>query len=231
MRRFREDFCGTALLSCEVVARHRENHALGVDLDGPTLDWAREHNLSRLTEHQRRRVQLVQADVLDVRQPRADLIAALNFSYCVFKTRPELLAYARNAHRSLVDGGMFLVDAWGGSETQVLQAEERQVDGDNGSAFTYIWDQTEFDPVSYSTTCRIHFEFRDGSRIRNAFVYDWRLWTMPELREVFEEAGFRDVHVLWEGTDRDTMEGNGVFRRVQRGDPDPSWIAYVVGLT
>ena len=44
-----------------------------------------------------------------------------------------------------------------------------------------------------------------------------------------EEAGFMDVHVLWEGTDHDTGEGNGVFRRVKRGDPDEAWIAYVVG--
>ena len=37
--------------------------------------------------------------------------------------------------------------------------------------------------------------------MKNAFVYDWRLWTPPDLREAFEAAGFEDVHFLWEATD------------------------------
>ena len=31
LRHFREDFCGTALLSSHFVTRHPENHALGID--------------------------------------------------------------------------------------------------------------------------------------------------------------------------------------------------------
>ena len=50
-----------------------------------------------------------------------------------------------------------------------------------------------------------------------------------DLREVMEETGFEDVHVLWEGTDRETEEGNGVFRRVKKGEACEAWIAYVVG--
>ena len=76
---------------------------------------------------------------------------------------------------------------------------------------------------------KIHFEFRDGSRMRNAFVYDWRLWMLPEMQELMQRAGFRDVHVLWEGTERKTGQGNGVFRRVKRGGDEAAWIAYVVG--
>jgi hypothetical protein len=37
------------------------------------------------------------------------------------------------------------------------------------------------------------------------------------------------VQVLWEGTERDSNRGNGVYRRVRRADADPAWIAYVVG--
>jgi len=230
MRRFREDFCGTSILSCHVVKNHRDNHALGVDLDQPTLDWGHKNNLSKLTEHQRDRVKLVRANVLDIQEPKSDLIVALNFSYCVFKTRQTLLEYMKNARRSLVPGGLLMMDAWGGSETQVEQTEEREIDTEDGATFTYIWDQADFDPLTYHITCKIHFEFDDGSRMRNAFTYEWRLWTLPELREILLEAGFKDIHVLWECTDQDTMEGNGVFRRIKRGDPDPAWIAYVVGV-
>ena len=131
---------------------------------------------------------------------------------------------ARWRRRTSGGRGRARSDAWGGSETQEVQEEEREQEG-----FSYIWDQDDFDPLTYNTICKIHFEFEDGSRMRNAFVYDWRLWTLPELREIMDEAGFVDVHVLWEGTELDTGEGNGVFRRVKRGDPDEAWIAYVVG--
>ena len=224
LRVFREDFCGTFVVSCHVVQLHREMRAIAVDLDGPTLAWGRKHNLAQLTEDQQRRVTVFQKNVLEVQRPQADLIAATNFSYSVFKTRKEMTAYIKNSYRALRPGGVFLLDIWGGSETQILQEEEREQEG-----FAYVWDQDDFDPLTYNTLCKIHFQFKDGSRLRNAFIYDWRLWTIPELREIMQEAGFQDIHILWEGTERDTGEGNGVFRRVKRGDPDEAWIAFVVG--
>ena len=69
LRIFREDFCGTAILSCEFVKRSRKNRALGVDLDEATLQWARDHNVSALGAHQRDRVQLIRGNVLEVRDP------------------------------------------------------------------------------------------------------------------------------------------------------------------
>jgi SAM-dependent methyltransferase len=225
LRTFREDFCGTFTLSCHFVRLHRENQAICVDLDGLTLDWGRRHNLDQLTEHQQARIHILNENVLDVQRPKADLICAMNFSYCIFKERLDLEAYVQNAHDSLAKGGLFCMDVWGGSETQVLQEESKDIDG-----FAYVWDQDDFDPLTYNCICRIHFDFQDGTRLRNAFVYDWRLWTIPELREAMEAAGFSDIHVLWEATDRKTGEGNGVFRRVKRGAPDEAWIAYIVGV-
>jgi len=224
LRVLREDFCGTAILSCFFVRLHRENRALGVDLDGSTLRWARIHNISDLNEDQRRRVRLIRGNVLAVRSPKADLIAAMNFSYSVFKTRESFLRYMRNAYRALKPRGVLCLDAWGGSDTQIQLKERRRQHG-----FIYFWDQADFDPVTHHILCKIHFEFPDGTRIRNAFVYDWRLWTLPEMREIMTEAGFRDVHVLWEGTERDTGKGNGAYRRVTRGGDEAAWIAYVVG--
>jgi SAM-dependent methyltransferase len=224
LRRFREDFCGTALLSCEFARLHRENQSMGVDLHGPTLAWGRENNLSRLPPEDRKRVRLLRANVLDVRRPRVDVVAALNFSYSVFHERDVMARYIRNAHRSLASGGMLFLDAWGGGQVQFIMKERRRLRG-----FTYVWDQADFDPVTHRIQCKIHFEFRDGSRMRNAFVYDWRLWTLPELRELMRDARFEDVHVLWEGTERKTGKGNGIFRRVRRGGDEEAWVAYVVG--
>ncbi len=41
------------------------------------------------------------------------------------------------------------------------------------------------------TLCHIDFKFEDGSVQKRAFSYDWRLWILPEIREVLAEAGFR----------------------------------------
>ena len=53
--------------------------------------------------------------------------------------------------------------------------------------------------------------------------------SIPELRELFGEAGFRDVHVLWESTNLKTGRGNGIYRRITRGHDDTAYIAYIVG--
>jgi SAM-dependent methyltransferase len=224
LRVLREDFCGTAILSCEFARLHKDNIAIGVDLDEATLRWAHIHNLSRLPPDIRKRVHLAKANVLDLRRPKVDAVAAMNFSYSVFKTRDEFSQYVKTAYATLAPGGMFLLDAWGGGEVQFILKERRRLHG-----FDYIWDQAEFDPITHEILCKIHFEFRDGTRLRNAFLYDWRLWTLPEMRELLSEAGFTDVHVLWEGTNRKSGKGNGVFRRVRRGGDEKAWVAYVVG--
>lgn len=231
LRLFREDFCGTFVLSTEFVKRHPENRAICVDLDGPTLDWGRRHNLSKLDEAAQSRVQIFQEDVMKLHEPQAEMIIASNFSYCIFKEREQLEAYFRSCFQSLQAGGLMSVDMWGGSETQIEQEEEREIDAEDYGYedFTYVWDQHSFDPLSYHAVCKIHFLFEDGSRRDNAFVYDWRLWTAPDLREAMEKAGFVDVHVLWEGTDKKTDEGNGKFTRRKTGDADEAWIAYMVG--
>jgi SAM-dependent methyltransferase len=225
LRLLREDFCGTAVLACHHVKRHPENRAIGVDLHWPTLAWGRIHNVKPLlNEEQQRRLTLLQQDVLSVRKPQADAILALNFSYSVFQTRALLASYIRSCYRSLKPGGLLFLDAWGGPD--VLQ---RKTDKTRHRGFVYEWEQRAYDPVSHRIICAIHFAFPDGTRLRDAFVYDWRLWTLAELRELFAEAGFRPVDVLWEGTDTATGGGNGVFRKTERGGMDEAWIAIVVG--
>lgn len=223
LRLLREDFCGTAQICCEFVSRHKDNRSLGVDLDQPTLDWGRKRNVEVLTPAQQERVTLVRDNVLKVSRPRADLTCAMNFSYSVFKTRPEMLTYMKKARQGLKKDGILLLDLFGGPSAQEEEQETTRKGG-----FMYIWDQARFDPVTHHILCRIHFAFKDGTRIRNAFTYDWRLWTLPELQELMAEAGFHNIHVLWEGTDSESGDGNGVYRRSLRGQADHAWISYVV---
>jgi hypothetical protein len=64
--------------------------------------------------------------------------------------------------------------------------------------------------------------------MRRAFEYSWRMWTLPEIRELLAEAGFRRSTVYWEGTEEDTDEGDGEFTPNDTGEADLAWIAYIV---
>lgn len=235
-RTLREDFCGTAALACEWVRRNEKNRAWGIDLDEATLDWAHRYNVPRL-EKQAERLVLSRGDVLDDSNPRADLIAALNFSFCVFKTRPLLLDYFRKVRGSLEPGGVFVLDIFGGTEAGAIDEEKRKIeacdafDGTKVPTFTYVWDQHRFNPVDHHIVCRIHFKLADGTKLRNAFVYDWRLWSIPELRELLEEAGFARSDVYVEGWDDEAEDTDGIFRRRKKFENQSGWVAYVVGLT
>jgi SAM-dependent methyltransferase len=221
----REDFCGTANVACEWVRRRKRNHAIGVDLDPDVQQWGREHHLSELRPRARERVELITADVLEVECPRVDIVLSMNFSYWVFKDRDRLRSYFRNVHRGLNDEGLFLLDAYGGADAHVEMRERTKVGN-----FTYIWDQASYDPISGDITCHIHFSFPDGSRIKKAFTYDWRLWSLPEIREVLLEAGFERVLVYWEGTDEETGTGNGEFAAADRGEADRAFITYIAAV-
>lgn len=222
-KRLREDFCGTGNTSCEWVRRRPGNEAVGVDIDPEPLEWGLRNHVEKLTPAQRRRIRLVQGDVRTVRERGFDAVLAMNFSYWCFEKRSEMLRYFRSVRRSLDDRGLFFLDFYGGSDAVRELSEEKECPG----GITYIWDQDEYDPITGTLKCYIHFRFRDGSRLRRAFEYTWRLWTIPELREVLEDAGFARTTVYWEGDDGEGG-GDGDFKPAQRGEACPAYIAYLV---
>jgi SAM-dependent methyltransferase len=224
-RTLREDFCGTALLACRWVEKSSENRAWGIDLDPDPLEWGRLHNVGKLRPDQAARVKLIEGDVLDIGHESVDVTVAFNFSYFLFKERASLLNYLKHAYSTLNPDGALILDAYGGADAQRTSEETREVDDD----FDYVWDQHRFDPIHNHVTNFIHFEFPDGSRIKRAFRYDWRLWSIPEIRELMQEAGFDKSEVYWEGTDRETGEGNDVFSPREQAPDDPAWICYIAG--
>ena len=222
----REDFAGTAAVCYEWVKSRRDRRAIAVDLDPEPLEWGRENLAPKLKPEQRERVQLLQQDVREVSRQKVDVLAAQNFSFYIFQTRRELVEYFQAARKNLRDDGIFVLDMVGGPEAMEGESEEEQ----KKNGFTYVWEQTQFNPIDHTARFFISFRFRDGSELRRAFDYDWRLWMMPEVREALLEAGFSRADVYWEGTDRETGEGNGVYTRRERADSDPSWVAYVVAV-
>lgn len=217
-----EDFSAAFAVSCEWVRRSPSRHAVCVDYDREPLDYGRNTYASQLPEAARKRLKPLCEDVRSPKLPHVDVIASLNFSYYGIHSRAELVAYFRNARRRLGSRGVFVLDAFGGPDTQ-----KAVVDTEKYGDFVYYWEQTGFDPISHEATFFIHFKRRGEAKRERVFRYDWRMWTLPELKDVLREAGFRRVDVYWEGTDK-KGGGNGFFRKRRRGDADLAWVAYLV---
>ncbi len=216
----REDFCGTALLCATWVQSKPGRTATGVDLDPSVLAWGVKHNLKPIGEPGRN-VRLLQQDVLKKSSGRYDVINAMNFSYWIFKTRDAMKKYFKAVHGALDADGIFVCDAYGGWEAQEPMLEPRKIKG----GFTYVWDQDKICPITHDIVNHIHFEFKDGSKWKKAFTYEWRFWTLPELQELLYEAGFSQVDVYWDVAPADDEED---YRPRKHADNQAGWLAYLV---
>jgi SAM-dependent methyltransferase len=219
----REDFCGTAILCAAWVKSAEERTATGLDIDAKVLSWGKEHNIAPLGEAAER-VRLLRKDVRASLSERFDIICAFNFSYWIFKTRDAMRGYFERVRRGLARRGVFFLDAYGGWESHEPMQERRPIKG----GFTYVWDQNSFDAITHDVTNFIHFEFEDGTKLERAFRYDWRFWSLPELRELLLEAGFSKVHVYW---DTSSDPKRDAYRERTRADNQPGWLAYLLAET
>ena len=223
---FREDFCGTAHISTTWVAKGKKRRAIGVDLDAKTLAWGRKHNIAKLPKSAQERITLFQANVLDGLGEKADMSCAMNFSYGVFKTRDDLRDYFKVVYDCLESDGVFFTELYGGTEAIVPIVDRREVDD-----FVYVWEQKKYNPITHETLCHIHFEFEDGSKLKKAYTYDWRLWSIPELRELLFEVGFDEVDVYWEAVEEDEdgdYSGTGEYYPTEDEENQESWLVYLV---
>lgn len=233
-RSLRDDFCASAALATGFALRDPANVSYGVDVDAAPLAWARRHRLAHLNDAAGR-VHLVEGDVRTARVPRVDLTLAYNFSYWVMKSRADLLAYFRSARRGLADDGLFVVNAFGGSDTMRPLVERRRIAGKHAPdglpipAFHYVWEQVSFNPVDHAFRCAIHFEFARGRPLRHAFRYDWRFWTLPEIREVLAEAGFAESRVYVELWDDERRPDPPSAKR-SAFEQQETWLALVAGI-
>ncbi len=227
---FREDFCGTAKFSVEWCKLAAENTAQGIDLCEETLQWGKQHNLSTVDQDTASRVELINGNVLDTHDSKVDMTCAMNFSYNIFKTRELLLQYFHAVLAGLNNEGVFIMDVFGGTEAICATKEKRKIENQN---FKFIWEQEKYNPISNEILCHIHFKFKDGSKIKHAFTYDWRLWTLAELKELLLQAGFSKTHVYWEEyvddkDDDDYMVSTGRYIEVEEVENQESWVSYLV---
>lgn len=223
----REDFCGTFAISCEWAKLSPKYKSFGVDLDPEPIAYGKAHYLSELSPAVQERITIREANVLNPGVPKTDIVAAMNFSHYIFKDRLAMKSYFQTILATLNDGGIFVADSFGGPACQKPTRDVNQHKG-----FKYIWEQKSYDPVSCEAQFHIHFHVKDRNgkvtRHNEQFTYDWRMWSILELRELMLESGFKQTHVYWEGTTR-KGDGDGVFTRTEVGEECEAWVAYVVG--
>lgn len=226
--RLREDFAGTAAVASAWVALGPERRALAVERHGPTLRWARLRARRELGARARD-LHLLQADVMQVTSPRVEIVLALNFSTFIYHDRTALRQYFANARRSLLPGGVLIIDAYGGPGAMRLGTQRRRVAPTDGiRPFEYAWEQRSYDAVTSRVDCRIHFQ-QSGRKIANAFRYDWRLWSLSELVETMLEADFSQAQVWCDRPGR-RVERSGAFAPIRNMPAREDWVAYVVGV-
>lgn len=217
----REDFGGTGLLSCRWVQQGFACSASVVDLDPEPMKYGKCSHVDKLSPEEAKRIFYHQKNVLEAVDISSDVVVAFNFSYFIFKKRKEILKYFSSVKKSLKSRGVFFIDCFGGSECYAPVEEETEFDH-----FSYFWDLHSFDPISNHVIYYIHFKEKKKPKKEKVFSYDWRMWSIPELKELLLEAGFDHVTIYWEGDDEDGS-GDGEFSPCQSVDQCDSWVVYL----
>ncbi len=186
-----EDFAGSAAISRAWVERVAGGRAVAVDRDGASL---------AAVPHPR-----VATHVLDVRAPEiaslgpADVVHAGNFSIGELHARSELVGWARSARRRLVPGGIVALDTYGGESAWRLGTLERRRIEPDGSEIRWLWEQRSADPRTAEVVNTISFRVLHAGEVvldlPDAFVYRWRLWSIPEIADALRDAGFAAISV------------------------------------
>ncbi|MCP3903030.1 MAG: class I SAM-dependent methyltransferase [Planctomycetes bacterium] len=224
-----EDFSGTAALSRAWVRRVDGGRAIAVDHDPEPRSRARPHDA----------ITLVTGDVraaTDPRHHRVDVLHVGNFSIGEWHTRPDLVDYLRHARARLADGGVLVCDLYGGETAFAAGTVECEHPAPDGRTVLYTWEQREANPVTGMVVNAMHFQVRRGETIEqdlpDAFVYRWRLWGAPELRDAMADAGFTTTEVYAKVPAAVDDEGR-VYPHLVHGpeDLDESFDVLVVGRT
>ena len=221
---FREDFGGTAAMACDWVKQSPEHKSWAIDLDPEPIKYGVENHYSKLNEEEKTRMQYIEGNVLTDYDFKADVAVAFNFSYFIFKKRNDLVQYFKKVREGLGSEGVFFVDIFGGTEARQELEEETEHD-----THTYFWDCEKYNPLTEEVLYYIHFKTKQGKTYKQAFTYDWRMWSVGEIRDCMTDAGFSKTITFWEGTEDDGT-GDGEFYPCEVEENCESWVTYIAAL-
>lgn len=220
----KEDFCGNFFLSTTWVKSDTARKAVAVDIDGHPLQDGYTKFYNQLNSDQQKRLTVLQADVTTTKKSGVDINYACNFSYNCLKKRSDLLSYFKSVYTSLDKNGIFVLDNLGGSDT-LYPYRDRRSSRCRGEKWFYFWELKNFNPNTQEAKYAIHFsKHKDKVQFRDVYTYDWRMWSVAELTDLFLEAGFKSVKYYWENDKDNYVES-------PKGDLGlSSWVVYLVAL-
>jgi SAM-dependent methyltransferase len=227
--RLGEDFCGTAAISRAWVARSARHRAVALDLDPVPLAFAADR--AAAAAHPPPRLALVRGDARRTPLSRLGGPASLdclfvgNFSIGEIHARPALVAYLKRCRRRLGPRGVFVCDTYGGPTAFSAGSLQRTLPGPPsipGATVRYTWQQRLADPLTARVENALHFRVLRGRdvlhELTDAFVYRWRLWSIPELRDALAEAGFSHTDVYDQLPDAKDAQGRYHLKPLASGD-------------
>lgn len=255
-----EDFAGTGALSrawCRMVPGGR---AIAVDMDEAVLarcrdEWAREGGAAEALVTITGNVvppaaAAHPAGPIDAAR-NADVIYTGNFSIGEIHDRAALVRYLAHTRARLDParagggrGGVFVCDTYGGETAFMTGDVEREHESgeaiggvEGGAKIVYTWEQRQADPLTGRVVNALHFRLEDTrgdtlAELPDAFVYHWRLWSVPELRDAMLEAGFARTEIYAQLPE--AVDDAGLAYAEPIDDPaelDDSFNVYVVGRT
>jgi len=216
-----EDFSGAGALSVAWAGLSPEHRATALDLDPFPLGLMREKAENAGVGD---RVEGLEGDARAATHG-ADVIAVFNFSIGYFHERDALLSYLRRARGRLGAGGVFVCDVYGGVDQFTLGDSDLEL----GDGSRYVWEQREADPLTARVVNAMHFTLTDGEEIRDAFTYDWRLWSAAELADAMREAGFASVAFYDRLGDGEGDDGTLYVTPASGDELDENYVLYAAG--
>ncbi|KAJ1677528.1 hypothetical protein EV182_005977, partial [Spiromyces aspiralis] len=136
--------------------------------------------------------------------PKADIIAAFNYSVCYFHQRAQLIRYLRNSLDNLNDRfGLLACDLFGGSQVFV----DEHADIRDFGSFKYKFEHRGFDLLTNTAKFAISFRASNGVQLKDAYTYHFRMYTPFELKEAMLEAGF-DYVSIWISLESKDSDGS-----------------------
>lgn len=184
--KFREDFCSTALLSCEWVRNNVMNIAVGLDIDPEALAWGLENNVNNLNSGSDR-IRLLNHNVLTPydEKEKFEIICSLNYSHFLLTKRKDLFTYFNNVHKSLDNKGIFILDFYGGSHIY----EDHKYQQEKSHHF-YQFSGKQMNILNNQSLCSLNYKVGKNKFVPH-FKFDFRIYSIIEMKEILEEVGFK----------------------------------------
>ncbi len=229
-----EDFCGTAALSRAWTSLSPTFRAIAVDIDTPTIaratrDSANHTNIKLIRADVRKvkdpvdLIAVLNFSICEL-HTRRGLLAYFKHAHSRLAKRKgtlicDLYGGADSYQTGLLDQTISppkFMPYPGGHAGATSAERSPQLNPARNDRILYSWEQRTADPLTARVVNAMHFDVTPGGKSKSAkhqvfldaFVYDWRLWTIPELREAMHEAGFKHTAVYPRTAGATDPEGN-----------------------